>query len=66
MLVESRPFDPSNPLGLRFRRRELDHLPFELKLIARARWGEPPQFVNAKPGGKMLLRFPRLFMFAVR
>jgi len=48
MLVESRPFEPSNTLRLRFRRREFDHLSFEVKLIARAHWGEPPQFVNAK------------------
>ena len=30
MLVESRPFDPSNALGLCLRRREFDHLAFEV------------------------------------
>lgn len=49
MLVESCPFDPSNPLALCLRRREFDHLPFEVKPIARTDGGEPPQFVDAKP-----------------
>jgi hypothetical protein len=30
MLVESRPFDPSNALGLCLRRREFDHLAFKV------------------------------------
>jgi hypothetical protein len=49
MLVESCPFDPSDALGLCLRRRECDHLPFEVKPIARTDGGEPPQFVDAKP-----------------
>jgi hypothetical protein len=51
MLVESCPFDPSNALGLCLiiRRREFDHLPFEVEPIARTDGGEPPQFVDAKP-----------------
>ena len=48
MLVESRPFDPSNALGLCLRRREFDHLTFEAKSIARAHGSKPPQFVDAK------------------
>jgi trans-aconitate methyltransferase len=39
--------------------------PKEIKPLSQLRL-EPPQFVNAKPGGKVLLRFPRLFMVAAR
>jgi hypothetical protein len=35
MLVESRPFDPRNALGLCPRRFEFDHLSFEVELVAR-------------------------------
>jgi hypothetical protein len=48
MLVESRPFDPSNALGLCPRRVEFDHLSFEVELVARTNRGEPPQFIDAK------------------
>src|SRR5262249_25404010 len=48
MLVEGCPFDPSDALRFCLRRREFDHLTFEVKLIARAHRGEPPQSVNAK------------------
>jgi hypothetical protein len=42
MLVEGRPFDPSNALGLCPRGREFDHFTFEVKPIAGAHRGEPP------------------------
>jgi hypothetical protein len=61
MLVDSRPFDPSNALGLCLRRREFDHLPFEVEPIARTDGGEPPQFVDAKPKQWMRSKWTQVY-----
>jgi hypothetical protein len=54
MLVDSRPFDPSNALGLCLRRREFDS-------IARTDRGEPPQFVDAKPKQWMRSKWTQVY-----
>src|SRR5215475_13252412 len=58
MLVEGCPFDPSNALGFCLRRLELDHLTFDVKLIARAHGGEPPQFIDAEAQQRMWSEWP--------
>jgi hypothetical protein len=48
MLIESRPSDPGNSLGLCFCWREFDNLAFEVEGIARPHRGKPAQIVDAK------------------
>src|SRR5262249_47222297 len=58
MLVEGCPFDPSNALRFCLGRREFDHLTFEVKLIAGAYRGEPPQFIDAEAQQRMWSEWP--------
>src|SRR5438132_2205010 len=52
-LVERGPFDLDDPLRLRLRRRELDHLALDVEHVAGADWREPTQLVDPDPQQRM-------------
>ena len=49
VLVMGGPFDADDALGLRSRRGQLDHLPFEMERVAWPYRLHPAQFVHARP-----------------